>query len=175
LLLVLVLAAEHIARQQDDLNIELNLVKEFQYPGHQNLRMHAPNSKSGLELMKKLKLNVEKYDNLYLMLKSEVIELILNENGDVIGVKVKSNDKEQRIKAKKVILTTNGFGANKEMVGEYIPEMKEALYFGYEANTGDGINMALKIGAATENMNGYQGHSAINEGSGILVTWGTIM
>lgn len=168
-------SADLIEWINDDLNIELNLVKEFKYPGHRNLRMHAPNSKSGLELMKKLKLNVEKYDNLYLMLKSEVIELILNENGDVIGVKVKSNDKEQRIKAKKVILTTNGFGANKEMVGEYIPEMKEALYFGYEANTGDGINMALKIGAATENMNGYQGHSAINEGSGILVTWGTIM
>lgn len=35
--------------------------------------------------------------------------------------------------------------------------------------------MGLQAGAAAENMTAYQGHSAVNEGSGLLVTWGTIM
>src|SRR5699024_12541061 len=93
----------------------------------------------------------------------------------VIGVIVKSNEKEQRIKADKVILATNGFGGSKQMVEKYIPEIKEALYCGYEANTGEGITMGIDIGAKVRNMQGYQGHSAVNEGTGILVTWGTIM
>src|SRR5699024_9641937 len=61
------------------------------------------------------------------------------------------------------------------LVEKYIPEIKDALYFGYEANTGEGITMSVDIGAQLANMQGYQGHSAVNEGTGILVTWGTMM
>lgn len=159
----------------DDLEIELSLVTEFKYPGHSNYRMHAPPSRSGLELMKRLRQNVSKFENIFLMMRSPVVDLITNENDEVIGVIAETNGTEQRIKAKKVILATNGFGGNKNMVEKYIPEIKDALYFGYEANTGEGIEMAVNIGADLSNMTAYQGHSAVNEGSGILVTWGTIM
>lgn len=159
----------------DDLNIELSLVTEFKYPGHSNFRMHAPPSRSGLELVKRLRQNVSKFDNIFLMMKTPVVDLITNEQNEVIGVVAESSEGKQRIKAKKVILATNGFGGNKRMVEKYIPEIKDALYFGYEANTGEGIEMAVNIGADVSNMTAYQGHSAVNEGSGILVTWGTIM
>ncbi|HHY22352.1 MAG TPA: flavocytochrome c [Bacilli bacterium] len=159
----------------DHLGIELTVVEEFKYPGHRNFRMHAPPSRAGLDLMKSLRKNVSDRDNIYLMLKSQVMELIVGENNEVIGVVVHSDEGVQRVKAKKVILATNGFGGNKAMVQEYIPEISEALYFGYEANTGEGIEMAMKIGAGVDCMGAYQGHSAINEASGLLVTWGTIM
>src|SRR5690625_1602498 len=168
-------SAPLIEWMNDDLEIELSLVTEFKYPGHRNYRMHAPPTRSGLELMKRLRQNLTEMDHVFLMTNSPVIELLTGENGDVIGVVVQSNKVKQRIKAKKVIVATNGFGGNPEMVQQYIPEIKDALYFGYEANTGEGIEMGVNVGAATENMQAYQGHSAVNEGSGILVTWGTIM
>lgn len=159
----------------DSLNIELSLVKEFKYPGQRNNRMHAPPSRSGLELMKKLKNAVTSRDNIYLVLKSEVTDLIVNENNEVIGVEVTSDEGKQRIKTKKVILATNGFGGNKELVKKYIPEIADALYFGYEANTGDAIRMGEKVNAQLASLTGYQGHSAVSESHGLLVTWGTIM
>jgi fumarate reductase flavoprotein subunit len=159
----------------DSLNIELTLVKEFKYPGQRNNRMHAPKSRSGLELIKNLKQAVAEKENIYLVMKTEVTELIVNENQEVIGVEVTSQEGTQRIKAKKVILATNGFGGNKEMVKKYIPEIADALYFGYEANTGDAIKMGEKVQAALASLTGYQGHSAVSESHGILVTWGTIM
>jgi len=159
----------------DDLGIELSLVTEFKYPGHSNYRMHAPPSRSGLELMKQLRQRVMNVEEIFLMTNSPVTQLLTDEHKAVNGVVVTSNGEEQRIKAKKVILATNGFAGSKQLVEKYIPEIKDALYFGYEANTGEGITMGVDIGAQLANMQGYQGHSAVNEGTGILVTWGTMM
>lgn len=168
-------SASLIEWMYDDLNIELSLVTEFKYPGHRNYRMHAPPSRSGLELMRRLRQNVLEYEEIFLMTNSPVTKLLTDEQNAVIGVIAESNGKEQRIKADKVILATNGFGGSKQMVEKYIPEIRDALYFGYEANTGEGIMMSVDIGAKLCDMQGYQGHSAVNEGTGILVTWGTIM
>lgn len=159
----------------DSLNVQLSLVKEFKYPGQRNYRMHAPPSRSGIELLKGLKRAVVERDNIYLVMKSELVDLITDENQQIIGIEVNSSDGTQRIKAKKVILSTNGFGGNKEMVKKYIPEIADALYFGYEANTGDAIRLGEKVGAEMAALSSYQGHSAVSEANGILVTWGTIM
>lgn len=159
----------------DYLNVQLSLVKEFKYPGQRNYRMHAPPSRSGIELLKGLKRAVAERDNIYLVMKSELIDLITDENQQIIGIEVNASGGTQRIKAKKVILSTNGFGGNKEMVKKYIPEIADALYFGYEANTGDAIRLGEKIGAEMAALSSYQGHSAVAEANGILVTWGTIM
>ncbi len=167
-------SGELIEWMADSLEINLSLVTEFSYPGHSNLRMHAPKSRSGLELMRLLKNRLTNHDSIYLMLKSPALDLI-TESDEVTGVKVKTDYGEQKIKAKKVILATNGFGGNKELVEKFIPEIKDALYFGYEANTGEGIEMGVKVGASLSNMHGYQAHSAVNEGTGLLVTWGTVM
>lgn len=167
-------SGELIEWMADSLDIELSLVTEFSYPGHSNLRMHAPKSRSGLELMKLLRNRLSKNDLIYLMLKSPALELI-KEDDVVVGVKVQTDYGEQLIKAKKVILATNGFGGSKERVEKFIPEIKDALYFGYEANTGEGIEMGIDAGGSLSNMHGYQAHSAVNEATGLLVTWGTVM
>ena len=159
----------------DSLGIELSLVKEFKYPGQRNHRMHAPKSRSGLEMNKQLRQKVSQKDNIYLLMKSEVKKLLTDEENNVIGVEVETPDGKQNIKAKKVILATNGFGANKELVKRHIPEIADALYFGYEANTGDALKMGEEVGAAVDCLSAYQGHSAVAESQGILVTWGTIM
>lgn len=159
----------------DSLNIEMSVVTEFKYPGHSNFRMHAPPSRSGLELMKLLKRNALNHENLYILYQSDIEELLVDNDNEIIGISINTPDGIQHIRGKKVILATNGFGGNSKMVQKYIPEIADALYFGYEANTGKGIEVGEKIGAATSHLTAYQGHAAVNENTGLLVTWGTIM
>ncbi len=43
------------------------------------------------------------------------------------------------------------------MLEKHIPEMKDVLYVGAAGNTGDGIRWGMELGAAVENLGGYQG------------------
>ncbi len=83
------------------------------------------------------------------MLGTPVEEITLN-NGAVTGVKAKGNDGVlYTIKAPAVILTTGGFGANKDMLSG---SLKNALYYGVKSSNGDGHRMAMNIGAKTQMM-----------------------
>lgn len=159
----------------DSLGIPMSLVKEFKYPGQRNFRMHAPESRSGLDLITNLKQKVLERDNIRLIMRSEVLSLLTDERGDVIGVEVKTPEGIRKFKANKVILATNGFGANPALVRRYIPEIADAMYFGYEGNTGDAMRMGEQVGAGFSNLQGYQGHAGISETHRILVSWGTMM
>ena len=83
------------------------------------------------------------------MLGTPVEEITLN-NGAVTGVKAKGNGGVlYTIKAPAVILTTGGFGANKDML---TGNLKNALYYGVKSSNGDGHRIAMKIGAKTQMM-----------------------
>lgn len=91
-----------------------------------------------------------------LMLETKAEHLILD-GGKVVGVSaVKSDGTEVEIRAKSVILTTGGFGANEEMVRKYntywpaIPDGIKTTCVA--AATGDGINLALEAKAALKDM-----------------------
>ncbi|QDQ00552.1 FAD-binding protein [Lysinibacillus fusiformis] len=168
-------SGELVEWMNDSLQIKMSVVSEFKYPGHSALRMHAPPSRSGLELTKKLKRNVNALDNIYLLLQTSLQKLIQDDAGHVIGIQVASSEGTQYIKGRKVVIATNGFGGNKELVKQHIPEIADAAYFGYEANTGEGMEAGIQVGAATKSLTAYQGHAAINENTGLLVTWGTVM
>ncbi len=159
----------------DKLDIELSMFTEFNWPGHSHHRMHAPKSRGGLDLINQLRREVAKREDIYLMLQSPVTKLITGDNGEIIGVETRTPNGMQRIGAKKVILASNGFGGNKEMVQQFIPEMADILYFGYEANTGDAIKWGIELGAQLENMSCFQGHASVASSHGILVSWGGVM
>ncbi|HHW92179.1 MAG TPA: flavocytochrome c [Firmicutes bacterium] len=77
---------------------------------------------------------------------TRAVELIM-EDGAVAGVKVEGPSGEYAIKAKAVILTTGGFGANNEMVAKYVPELKGYNFSCSPGATGDGQLMAEAVGA----------------------------
>lgn len=121
----------------------------------------ASNYKSGvgyidtyLDLIKAQKLPVS-------FMMSTPAESLIEKDGKVIGIKAKGPDgKDYSIYASKgVILTTGGFGANVKMRNEYDEIWDKKLdakvkTTNMPAITGDGINMALKAGAAVKDM-GY--------------------
>jgi tricarballylate dehydrogenase len=74
-------------------------------------------------------------------------ELLYDDNG-VYGVRLKLKGQTTEITAKSVILAAGGFQANTEMRTRYLgPGWDLAKVRGTKYNTGDGINMALSIGA----------------------------
>jgi len=74
-------------------------------------------------------------------------ELIHDDHG-VHGLMFKHNGVTKKIEAKAVILATGGFQSNSEMRTKYLgPNWDVAKVRGTRFNTGDGIKMALDIGA----------------------------
>ncbi len=81
---------------------------------------------------------------------TRVNKLLTDANGRVIGVEATDdNGVKYTIKAKATLLTTGGFGNNKEMLSEPV---KSALYYGPVSSTGDGHNLAMGLGAKTQLM-----------------------
>lgn len=81
---------------------------------------------------------------------TRVNKLLTDETGRVVGVEATDdNGVKYTIKAKATLLTTGGFGNNKDMLSEPV---KSALYYGPVSSTGDGHKMAMALGAKTQLM-----------------------
>ena len=79
---------------------------------------------------------------------AKVVELAFDGH-TVTGVKVKQDGKVSEIAAISVVIASGGFQANNEMRTRYLgPGWEMARTRGSRFNTGDGIKMALDIGAA---------------------------
>ncbi|MEM7562049.1 MAG: FAD-dependent tricarballylate dehydrogenase TcuA [Pseudomonadota bacterium] len=74
---------------------------------------------------------------------------LLYEDDRVVGARVKHQGKMRQISARSVVLASGGFEANHEWRSRYLgPGWDLARVRGSRFNTGDGIRMALDIGAA---------------------------
>ena len=77
-----------------------------------------------------------------------VSELMQDDNGHVVGVKTKDDDGIRSLHAKAVVLGCGGFEANVQMRTQHIgPLVGAAKVRGTPYNQGDGLRMALAIGA----------------------------
>ena len=159
----------------DDIGVDLVFIDDFKYPGHSQYRMHAPPSRTGSALVADLRQAVEKHAQAELITDAAAVNLIADSDDGVQGVVVEHGSRIERVRAKKVILACNGFAGNKEMVAQYCPEMVNALYFGGEANTGEGILWGIELGAATAFMDAFQAHASVATPHGILITYALIM
>ena len=76
------------------------------------------------------------------------VQLLTDDAGAVCGVRVKGPDGYEDLASRAVVLACGGFEANPEMRARYLgPGWELAKVRGVRFNTGDGIRMALDIGA----------------------------
>ena len=95
---------------------------------------------SMLKITKKNKIDIQ-YD-------TAAVDLIYEDN-IIKGVEVISKNKPKTILAKSIILACGGFESSSEMRTRYLgPGWEMAKVRGTKHNTGDGLTMALKIGAS---------------------------
>ena len=110
-----------------DLGIDLHLVDNFLYPGHSRHRIHAPASTKGVQLVNQLLKAVAGRDNIDIAYGAAAKRLIARpEDRCVLGAEIDIKGVGLNLaRAGRTILALNGFGANREMVGRYIPAMEK--------------------------------------------------
>ena len=78
----------------------------------------------------------------------------------ILGVQARQGDRSIAVKARKaVILTCGGFENNQQMIRDYLPGVPYCYTSGSPYNEGDGISMAMSVGADLWHMNNYAGPS----------------
>jgi fumarate reductase flavoprotein subunit len=155
--------------------LPFSVVHDFDYPGHAARRMHGLPSRSGAELVDRLRAAVEARD-IPILTQAHVTELIAGRDGRIRGlVAVRPDGSRERIGCRALILACNGYGGNKVLVSRHIPELADALYFGHPGNQGDAVLWGEALGAAIRDMSGHQGHGSVAHPHGILITWATMM
>ena len=107
--------------------------------------------RAGYKLMQVAIRNVEKR-GIEVLLSSPAERLVQNEKGEIIGLIANVQGKQTRIKANKaVILACGGFEFNEWMLKQYC-QIQPIYSTGSPGNTGDGIIMSQKVGAALWHM-----------------------
>ena len=89
-------------------------------------------------------------------------ELLVGDDGAITGAKAEGKTADYEITAKSVILATGGFDASKEMKAKYSPVAENDFPLSSKGNVGDGINMGMAIGAATEFKGGVIGFDFVD-------------
>ena len=101
------------------------------------------------------------------------VDTILVENGAAVGVSgTDKNGNAVVVNAKAVVLATGGFGANLDMVASYKPELAGFMTTNAAGIQGQGIQMAVAIGAATVDMAEIQIHPTVEANTASLITEG---
>ena len=175
--------ADHLARASapmvewlvDRAEVELELVTGFTYPGHSRFRMHAPADRAGTTLMRDLRHAVDAREEIEVVVDAPATALVADDAGAVRGLVVRHGDAVERVRAGAVVLASNGFGANPDMVRRYCPAMADALYLGGEGSTGEAVVWGQALGARTAFLDAYQGHSSVAVPLNVLISYATVM
>lgn len=153
--------------------LPFSVVSDFDYPGHSARRMHGLPTRSGAELIDALRSACE----------AQGIDIICERRAHVLfydgleisGVAVKRPDGGvETIGCTRLILACNGFGGNRALVAQHMPDIEEGLWFGHDGNRGEAVQWAQDIGAQTQHLGAYQGHGNVAHPHGILITWAVI-
>ena len=159
----------------DNYQIPLSLVDSFLYPGHSVMRMHGTPNRTGSELMGALCRAAERAE-IDVLTNALVTDLYSDSNHKILGVKVLRTDGQtEEIGCDALILACCGFAGNPEMVEEYMPQIKEAEFFGHPGNKGDAIKWGKSLGADLADIGSYQGHGGLAAGRGVPILWPMIM
>ena len=157
----------------DDWDITLQFVDDFTYPQHSTYRMHAPPGRNGENLVEELAERIEATDDIELLKHTPVKKLVAD--GDTVVGVVAGETHDEVIGASAVVLATDGFAGNRRMVERHCGQIADALYFGSDGNTGDGIRWGAALDAELACMDSYQGHATVVQGTGALSTYAVIM
>jgi flavocytochrome c len=159
----------------DGFGLPFSIVHDFDYPGHSARRMHGLPSRSGLELIDRLRQAADER-GIPLVVNATVSALYVDAGRLVRGVEITRPDgTNDSLGCGVLILACNGYGGAPDLVARHIPEMRHASYFGHTGNRGDAVLWGERLGAKLEHMSGYQGHGSVAHPHGILISWAVIM
>lgn len=132
--------------------------------GMSKKRTHRPASMApiGGFLVKSL-LEVVAQEDIPVFNKTKVTKLRRTDDGRVNGVEVNADGIIKVINAKAVILATGGFGASKEYIKRFRPDLESYKTTNQPGATGDGLKLAENVGAELMQMNLVQVHPTVQQ------------
>jgi fumarate reductase flavoprotein subunit len=167
-------AAPAIEWLADRFGLPFSLVSDFDYPGHSRRRMHGLPTRSGRELVDRLRTACEN-EGIDIVCERLVTTLFADADNRILGVEALRPDGGiERIGCGRLILACNGFGGNREMVRAHMPEIADAIYFGHPGNQGEAMAWGEALGASIRHPGAYQGHGNVAHPHGILISWAVI-
>ncbi len=175
--------ALHLAREsietiqwlRDAHGVPLTLLDDFLYPGHSAMRMYGSPNRTGSELMAALEAACVSA-GVDILTNARVEGLIVGADDRVLGVEfVRPDGLREKLGCNALILACCGFGGNWDMVIEFIPELKDAVFHGHPGNKGEAMAWGRDLGAGLADMHAYQGHGGLAAGHAIPILWPFIM
>jgi fumarate reductase flavoprotein subunit len=79
-------------------------------------------------------------------------KILIGKKGNITGVLAERKGEEFTITAKSIVIASGGYGGNKELLKKYCPHYRDGMTCGGLPHTGDGLLMAMEVGAATEGL-----------------------
>ncbi|GGM08343.1 FAD-dependent oxidoreductase [Micromonospora yangpuensis] len=169
-------AAELVDWLADACGVPLELVTDFSYPGHSAYRCHSVPDRSGASLHRALLDAAANLDDLHLVVPARLVDVRTDERGAVRAAVLQRPDgSREEIDTAAVVLATNGFAADADLVGRHLPEIAGGVYHGGEASRGDALHLAERLGLDTGCLDAYQGHGSLAVPESILLTWAVVM
>ncbi|MFB4319233.1 FAD-binding protein [Actinomadura sp. 21ATH] len=160
----------------DSVGLPLSLVTDFNYPGHAVPRCHSIPGRHGSGVIDHLARRVAEHPGIDMLVPARLTDVRTGADGAVAAAVVTYPDgTEEEIPTRAVLLATNGYGADRGLVAEHLPEIADAVYHGSDQSLGDALRIGGRLGAATGFLDAYQGHGALAAGAGTLVGWATII
>jgi len=167
-------SAELVEWMADSQGVELSLVTDFHYPGHSVDRCHTIEGRKGDRVLTHLLSRVDAHQSIDMLVPARLVEV--NQDGDTLVAVLETPDgSREEITTRSVLMATNGFGANKEMVQRFIPEISTAVYHGSDSSLGDALRIGQAHGSSGSFLDAYQGHAALAVHGSTLAGWATIM
>lgn len=158
----------------DAAGARMSIITDYKHIGHSVPRLHAPASRRGKDLLEDLVAGAERR-GIAIACGNRVRELVTASDGAILGAVIESSRGEvSRVGAKKVLIATNGYAANRELVAHYCPEIAGAQYFGARGSEGEAVLWGRELGAALANTGAYQGYATVAYPQGSILSWTTI-
>ena len=127
-------------------------------PGADGIDIYVLKSGPGAKIFEVLEKNVAARKNIRVSYSTPAKKLIQAADGDILGAVAERNGKQINVRAKRAtVLSTGGFEYNETMKLNYFYG-NPRFFYGPDCNTGDGVLMAMGVGAQLWHMNWSSQH-----------------
>jgi NADPH-dependent glutamate synthase beta subunit-like oxidoreductase len=87
-----------------------------------------------------------------IFVRTEAKKIITDVKGGIAGIMAANRDRDFFIATNRVVISTGGYGGNKELIKKYCSNYHDTMYCLGLPNMGDGLRMGIEAGAATEGL-----------------------
>jgi len=140
-------------------------------PGHSTARMHALPERGGTALLSVLYRTLAAR-GVRMQPGACVTDLYVDGEQRVRGVRYRRGEHEAvDVGCSVLILATNGFAGNADLVAQHLPDVRALPFAGHAGSQGDALGWGNELGAAFEDMDGFQAHSSVVMPQRLQLPW----